>query len=67
MSENMRQYIADTLKKEMCTILGCKADAYDMDLLACDAVAEIDWNDSTLMHKDMKWLASYYLQKRKIA
>lgn len=67
MSENMKQYIADTLKNEMCMILGCKADEYDMDSLARGAVAEIDWNDSTLMHKDMKWIAAYYLQTKKIA
>ena len=66
MSENMRQYIVNVFVTEMRSILGAKANHIEVDVLANDAVADIDWNDSALMHKDMKWLASYFLQKRQL-
>lgn len=67
MSEKMRLYVKDSLKNEMRAILGISFAEENIDKLANDAVSEIDWNDSALMHKDMAWLATYYLKKRKIA
>ena len=67
MSENMKKQIVESLKKEMAAILGAEAGKNDVEKLANSALSDIDWNNSTLMHKDMKWIASYYLQKQKIA
>ncbi|MBQ9116255.1 MAG: hypothetical protein IJY04_04480 [Clostridia bacterium] len=55
------------LKNEIKEILGDERTDEELNELANDALAKIDWEDSALMHKDMKWLANYYLQARNIA
>ena len=67
MSEKMRLYVEAQFKTEMQDILGNSSAEYDLDFLARDAVAVIDWNNSALMHKDMKWLANYSLRSKRIA
>lgn len=67
MSEKMRQYVEAQFKAEMQNALGSNSAEYDLDFLARDAVSMIDWNNSALMHKDMKWLANYYLRCKRIA
>lgn len=67
MSEKMRLYVEAQFKTEMHGILGNSSAEYDLDFLARDAVAAIDWNNSALMHKDMKWLTNYYLRCKRIA
>ena len=67
MSEKMKRYIANELKNEIKEILVNERTTEELDELANDALAKIDWEDSALMHKDMKWLANYYLQIKNIA
>ena len=33
-----------------------------IDALAKETMVAIDWNDSALMHKDLKWIARRYLK-----
>lgn len=67
MSEKMRLYVEAQFKTEMQNALGSNSTEYDLDFLARDAVSMIDWNNSALMHQDMKWLANYYLRCKRIA
>lgn len=67
MSEKMRRYVEAQFKAEMQNALGCNSAESDLDFLARDAVSVIDWNNSALMHKDMKWRANYYLRCKRIA
>lgn len=67
MDKKVQLYVEAQFKTEMQNILGNSSAKYDLDFLARDAVSVVDWNAPALMHKDMKWLANYYLRCKRIA
>lgn len=35
----------------------------ELNALARTIAEKIDWNDSTLMHKDLRWIANFYANR----
>jgi len=61
-SDSIKNFIFNSFRNEIASLLGDAAAEYDVESLSRDAVNMIDWDNPVLMHKDIHWLAEYYLR-----
>jgi hypothetical protein len=63
MTEKTMQYAKESLKTAFLRY-GENLTATQAEALARQAVADIDWTDPALMHKDLNWIARIYLERQ---
>lgn len=57
------QLAEQEMQKSLKRLSGDNLNQRDIVMYAERAVAEIDWNNSALMHKGISWIAKNYLRK----